>query len=119
MESFIPESKQLLKRRTASGWDTHYVCRTLVIWYPKILQIEIEHADMQRKRDVLDFLASIQEYPDDLQDILLLLARRYGLTQAHQALDNAIRKYLTRRQLRNKRGSEGGVRAGASGRLTA
>ncbi len=119
MASYVPESTQLLKRRTASGWDTHYVCRTLITWYPKLLHGQQEHSDMNDARAVLGFLASIQEYPADLQDILLLLARRYGLHKAHQALDNAIRKYLLQRQPRRARNAEENASENASDRLTA
>ncbi len=119
MASYVPESTQLLKRRTASGWDTHYVCKTLIIWYPRLLHGQQEHADMKDARDVLEFLSSIQEYPADLQDILLLLAKRYGLHKTHQALDNAIRKYLLQRQPRRARNAEEDASENASERLTA
>ncbi len=117
METFVPESKQLLNRRTASGWDSHVVCKTLILWYPELLQNNYEHSDMREARSVLGFLSAIQEYPADLQDILLLLARRYGLNKAHQSLDNAIRKSLMQRQVRGNPPAE--TDASEADRLTA
>ncbi len=119
MDSFIPESKQLINRRTASGWDSHFVCKTLILWYPELLHGEHEHSDMRDARAVLEFHSSIQEYPADLQDILLLLARRYGLNKTHQALDNAIRKYLTQRRPARNPLSDSSPATDSSDRLTA
>lgn len=119
METFVPESKELLNRRTASGWDSHVVCKTLILWYPELLHNNYEHSDMREARSVLGFLSAIQEYPADLQDILLLLARRYGLNKAHQSLDNAIRKSLTKRQTRGNRPADNRSPQSKPDRLTA
>ncbi len=93
MASYIPESKQLLNRRTAAGWDAHYVCKTLILWYPGLLRSDKVHVDMRNPRKAMEFLSCLQDYPADLQDILILLAQRYGIHKATLALDNAIRKF--------------------------
>lgn len=94
MSNFVPASKYLLNRRTSSGWDSHAVCKTLVLWYPELLRPGRVHQDMQDSRKAMEFLGCLQEYPADLQDILILLAQRYGIRRATHALDNAVRRYM-------------------------
>ncbi|NNF51631.1 MAG: hypothetical protein HKN59_04255 [Gammaproteobacteria bacterium] len=100
MTQFVPDSKHLLKRRMSSGWDAHHVCKTLVLWYPELLRVGSIHVDMRQPRQVMEFLQCLQDYPADLQDIMILLAQRYGVQKATFALDNAIRRHVeeTRRR---------------------
>ena len=43
------------------------------------------------------FLEAIAEYPDFLQDVLLLIAHAEGFAAAMEALDDAVREDLQRR----------------------
>ena len=94
MTQFVPDSKHLLNRRMSSGWDAHFVCKTLILWYPDLLRLGKIHEDMRNPRQAMEFLRCLQDYPADLQDIMILLAQRYGVKKATFALDNAIRKYV-------------------------
>ena len=97
MDQFNPDSKLLANRRMSSGWDAHFVCKTLVLWYPELLRIGPIHSDMRSPKQAMDFLCCLQDYPADLQDIMILLAQRYGVQKATYALDSAIRKYSDER----------------------
>ncbi len=118
MSNFVPASKHLLNRRTSSGWDSHAVCKTLVLWYPELLRPGKIHSDMRESRKAIEFLGCLQEYPADLQDILILLAQRYGIQRATLALDNAVRRCLEH-QAPRKSDAAGELTAEDSERLTA
>lgn len=77
-------------------WSTRRVCRTLLFWYPELLSPAELHPDMRDRRAAMEFVACLQEYRADLQDLLILLAQRSGIREAALALDNAIRKELER-----------------------
>lgn len=77
-------------------WTTRRVCRTLLLWYPELLSPAELHPDMRDRRAAMEFVACLQEYRADLQDLLILLAQRNGIREAALALDNAIRKELER-----------------------
>lgn len=120
MKGFIPDSKQLSNRHMPSGWDAHIVCQTLVTWYPELLRTSSIHTDMRQPRQAMEFLSCLQEYPADLQDIMILLAQRYGVQKATNALDNAIRKFTAvRKRQTAKDTSEGIDPSRQSDRLTA
>lgn len=119
MNGFVPESKHLVNRRTSSGWDAYFVCKTLVLWYPDILNAGEVHADMRERRAAMEFLGCLQEYPADLQDIMILLAQHYGIHKATCALDNAIRKYCDEARPRRRRSDRHGDNRRRPDRLTA
>lgn len=119
MSAFVPESKQLGKRSTSSGWDAHKVCKTLILWYPELLRHGEIHPDMRDPHSALDLLNSFQDYPADLQDIMLMLAQHHGITKAAQALENAISKTTERRQRNRRATHRGGRRSDDADRLTA
>ena len=119
MKGFIPDSKHLVNRRMPSGWDAHHICKTLVIWYPELLRVGAIHKDMRNPKQAMDYLCCLQDYPDDLQDIMILLAQRYGVQKAAFALDNAIRKYSDERTHQRRTDEHPGEAAQDPERLTA
>lgn len=118
MTEFTPDSKHLVNRRMSSGWDAHHVCKTLVLWYPELLRLGPVHPDMRASKQAMEFVGCLQDYPADLQDIMILLAQRYGVQKATLALDNAIRKYSDKKHLR-RRASDKKRETVESERLTA
>lgn len=92
-----PDHKRI-KSDAGRAWDADSVGRTLLYWYPELLSAARPHGDMRDRRKAMEFLACLQEYPANLQDLLILLARRNGIREATLALDNAIRKELARQR---------------------
>lgn len=84
------------KSNDLGAWDADGVCRTLLFWYPDLLGAANLHSDMCDRRKAMEFVACLQEYPANLQDLLILLAQRSGIREATLALDNAIRKELAK-----------------------
>lgn len=77
-------------------WDPYAVWQSLVRRHP----VRIVHPGNscgRMDRTAPEFLEAIAEYPDFLQDVLLLIAHAEGFAAAMQALDDAVREDLQRR----------------------
>lgn len=77
-------------------WDPYAVWQSLVRRHP----VRIVHPGNSCGRmdgTAPEFLKAIADYPDFLQDVLLLIAHAEGFAAAMQALDDAVREDLQRR----------------------
>ena len=96
MTQTSPDDPFLKSEIRHRNWDSSRVCETLLLWYPELLSPSKLHEDMRNRRKVMEFVACLQEYPAQLQDLLILLAQRRGIRETAMALDNAIRKDFER-----------------------
>jgi hypothetical protein len=79
-------------------WDAYAVWQILLHRHP--VQVEDPSGSCGRiERETLaEFCEAIVEYPDYLQDAVLVIAHAEGPEAAVAALDNAVREYLVTRR---------------------
>ena len=76
------------------AWDTYAVWKLLVHRHP-VTVADVATSCGRIERELLDdFCEAILDYPDFLQDALLLLAHAKGVEGAAEALDEAVREHL-------------------------
>jgi hypothetical protein len=76
-----------------AAWDTYAVWKILVRRHP-VTVADVATSCGRIERELLDdFCEAILDYPDFLQDALLLLAHAKGVEGAAAALDDAVREY--------------------------
>lgn len=87
--------------RRPEAWDPYPVWRILLRLHPardddpagSVGRLEPDHARL--------FLQSIADYPDYLQDTLLVIAHAEGVVAAGTLLDEAVRRHLWRKHGRS------------------
>ena len=91
---------------TGIRWDPYEVWRSLVLSDPELLlQPSSRSAGGVRGERASDFAMTIAEFPDDLQDVLFVIAQERGIDGAMDALDRAIRQFYLERKTQRRRGA--------------
>lgn len=88
----------LSRPTTCEPWDAYAVWQILLRRHP--VQVEDPSGSCGRiERETLtEFCEAIVEYPDYLQDAVLVIAHAEGPEAAVAALDGAVREYLATRR---------------------
>lgn len=81
-------------------WDPYAVWQVLLHRHPVRVQDPSGSCGRIERETLAEFCEAISEYPDFLQDALLVIAHAEGFTSAITALDDAVREHLARRQRR-------------------
>jgi hypothetical protein len=76
------------------GWDPYDVWRILVRAYPVHNMDPSGSVGRIEAANLPAFLETIADYPDYLQDALLVIAHAHGVVIAGDVLDQAIRQHL-------------------------
>jgi uncharacterized membrane protein len=77
-----------------AAWDAYAVWKILVHRHP-VTVADVATSCGRIERELLDdFCEAILDYPDFLQDALLLLAHAKGVEGAAEALDEAVREHF-------------------------
>ncbi len=85
------------------AWDAYAVWQILLHGHP-VTVADVATSCGQIERELLDdFCEAILDYPDFLQDALLLLAHAKGVAGAAEALDAAVREYFAQCRAREAR----------------
>ena len=88
------------------AWDAYAVWQILLRSHP-VTVADVATSCGHIERELLDdFCEAILDYPDFLQDALLLLAHAKGVEGAAEALDAAVREYFARCAARAPRRAE-------------
>ena len=93
------------KRRPVKreGWDPYAVWQILLHRHPvKVADVSVSSGHIERGL-LAEFCEAIADYPDFLQDALLLIAHAKGVEAATLALDQAMRAEHAQCQARNER----------------
>lgn len=75
-------------------WDPYAVWQILLHSHPVHIEDPSGSCGHIDRDTLVEFCEAIADYPDFLQDVLLLIAHADGLTAAVSALDSAIREHL-------------------------
>ncbi len=79
-------------------WDPYEVWRRLVLADPELLLQPSCCEDTVNDAHTAEFALTIADFPDDLQDVLYVIAQRRGAEEALAALDTAIREFFEERR---------------------
>jgi hypothetical protein len=97
---------ELSKPDNSVAWDAYAVWQILLHSHP-VTVADVATSCGQIERELLDdFCEAILDYPDFLQDALLLLAHAKGVEGAAEALDAAVREYFAQCSAREARHTE-------------
>ncbi|NHA13423.1 hypothetical protein [Thioalkalivibrio sp. XN279] len=84
-------------------WDPYAVWQILLHRHPvKVADVSVSSGHIERGL-LAEFCEVIADYPDFLQDALLLIAHAKGVEAATVALDEAVRAQHAQRLARNER----------------
>lgn len=87
-------------------WDPYAVWQSILRQHP-VLVADVSNSVGRIERELLsEFCEAISEYPDFLQDALLLLAHAEGVEAAVESLDAAIREEYARCRARQEQQQE-------------
>lgn len=87
-------------------WDPYAVWQSILRQHP-VLVADVSNSVGRIERELLgDFCEAIADYPDFLQDALLLLAHAHGVEAAAESLDAAIREEYARCRARQEQQQE-------------
>lgn len=75
-------------------WDPYAVWQILLHSHPVHIEDPSGSCGHIDRDTLVEFCEAIADYPDFLQDVLLLIAHAEGLAAAVSALDSAIREHL-------------------------
>lgn len=78
-------------------WDSYAVWQILLHGHPVRVEDPSGSCGHIDRATLVEFCEAIADYPDFLQDALLVIAHAEGLTAAVNALDSAIREHLAAR----------------------
>jgi hypothetical protein len=78
-------------------WDAYAVWQILLRRHPVRVDDPSGSCGSIDRETLVEFCEAISDYPDFLQDALLLIAHAQGLAAAADALDSAIREHLDSR----------------------
>lgn len=83
-----------VQRATQRHWDPYKVWQLLLHRHP--VRVEKPSASCGRieAEELREFFEAISDYPDFLQDALLVIAHADGIGVAYESLDAAIREEL-------------------------
>lgn len=81
-------------------WDAYSVWQILLRRHPVRIQHPAGSCGCIERETLAEFCEAICDYPDYLQDALLVIAHAEGFPRAMTALDDAVREYLAGRQRR-------------------
>lgn len=79
------------------AWDAYVVWQLLLHRHPLLVENPADSCGRIDRALLVEFCEAISDYPDYLQDTLLLLAHARGVEASVQALDDAVREYLATR----------------------
>lgn len=82
--------------RDCDRWDPYAVWQAILRQHP-VLVADVSTSVGRIERELLaEFCEAIADYPDFLQDALLLIAHAHGVEEAAESLDAAIREEYAR-----------------------
>lgn len=81
-------------------WDAYAVWQILLHRHPVNVENPSGSSGHIDRATLAEFCEAIADYPDFLQDVLLLIAHARGLEASMAALDDAIREHLAVRDRR-------------------
>jgi len=97
---------ELSKPDNCVAWDAYAVWQILLRSHP-VTVADVATSCGHIERELLDdFCEAILDYPDFLQDALLLLAHAKGVEGAAEALDAAVREYFAQCEAHEARRAE-------------
>lgn len=76
------------------AWDAYAVWQILLHRHPVLVENPADSCGRIDRGLLVEFCETICDYPDYLQDTLLLLAHARGVEASAQALDDAVREHL-------------------------
>lgn len=79
------------------SWDPYAVWQILLHRHPVRVEHPAETCGRIDRQSLAEFCETICDYPDFLQDALLVIAHARGINAAIVALDSAIRDHLATR----------------------
>lgn len=83
-------------------WDPYAVWQTILRQHPVVVA-DVSNSVGRIERELLsEFCEAIADYPDFLQDALLLIAHAHGVEAAAESLDAAIRQEYARCRARHR-----------------
>lgn len=80
------------------AWDPYAVWRILLYRHPARVEDPSGSCGHIERETLAEFCEAISDYPDFLQDTLLVIAHADGLEAAVDALDGAVREHLASRR---------------------
>ena len=81
----------------SSAWDPYAVWQILLHRHPVCIPDPAGSCGRIDRRSLVEFCETICDYPDFLQDAVLVIAHARGINAAILALDSAIRDHLASR----------------------
>lgn len=81
-------------------WDAYDVWQILLHRHPVSIENPSGSCGHIDRATLAEFCETIGDYPDFLQDVLLLIAHARGLEASMAALDDAVREHLAARDRR-------------------